>query len=104
MVTLDGVLIALTVISTLCAVFFGFTAYRRNDKKDLVEDGTKNAVIMSELGYIKASLDDIKRKQETQDEKQDTRHLDVVTRLTAVEASTKQAHKRIDDFALLGRE
>ncbi|NLK40370.1 MAG: hypothetical protein GX303_09070 [Clostridiales bacterium] len=37
-------------------------------------------------------MDDIKRKQE----KQEQQHIEVISRLTAVEASAKQAHKRID--------
>ena len=39
-------------------------------------------------------MDDIKRKQEKEDE----RHVQVVSRLTAVEASAKQAHHRLDSL------
>ena len=45
-------------------------------------------------GYIKSGVDDIKRKQEKEDE----RHVQVVSRLTAVEASAKQAHHRLDSL------
>ena len=95
---MDGVLTAISVVSTLCAIAFGYAAFSRNKKKDDTEDGAQGAVIVSELGYIKSSLDDIKRKQERSDEKQAEQHLSVITRLTAVEASAKQAHKRIDDI------
>lgn len=98
----NDLLTAISVISTLSAIFFGFVAFRRSDKKEIKEDGAERAVIVSELGYIKASLDDIKRKQEAQDAKQEERHLEVITRLTAVEASAKQAHKRIDNLAREG--
>jgi hypothetical protein len=37
-------------------------------------------------------VDDIKRKQEKQDE----RHVELISRVTAVEQSAKQAHHRID--------
>lgn len=96
---LNGILTAISVISTLCAITFGYAAFSRNKKKDDEEGGAKTAVVLSELGYIKSSLDDIKRKQESADEKQEKQHIDVITRLTAVEASTKQAHKRIDDIS-----
>jgi transposase len=48
--------------------------------------------------YIKSGIDDIKKKQEKQDEQ----HIEIVSRLCSVEASAKQAHKRID--SLEGRE
>ena len=51
--------------------------------------GTVCAIV---FGYIKSGVDDIKRKQEKEDE----RHVQVVSRLTAVEASAKQAHHRLD--------
>ena len=94
----ESILTAISVISTVCAIVFGYAAFNRNRKKDDTEEGAQGAVIVSELGYIKSSLDDIKRKQERSDEKQAEQHLSVITRLTAVEASAKQAHKRIDDL------
>ena len=47
---------------------------------------------MRSIGYIKANTDDIKRKQEKQDEQ----YLRISERVTAVEASAKQAHHRLD--------
>ena len=72
--------------------------YGRNRNKDIANDATTAASLMSEVGYIKANTDDIKRKQDLQDE----RYIETSNRLTAVEASAKQAHKRID--RLEGRE
>ena len=51
--------------------------------------GTVCAIV---FGDIKSGVDDIKRKQEKEDE----RHVQVVSRLTAVEASAQQAHHRPD--------
>lgn len=56
------------------------------------EKAKRAVMVLTELGYIKSGVDDIKRKQEKQDEQ----HIEVVSRLTAVESSAKQAHKRID--------
>ena len=47
---------------------------------------------MTELGYIKKGIDGIEQRLE----KQENQYIDVVRHLTAVEESTKQAHKRID--------
>lgn len=87
--------IILSVLSALGIVFsilFGYIAYKRRDKCDTETEGKKDGVLLTEIGYIKSGVDDIKRKQEKQDEQ----YVDVVTRLTAVEASSKQAHHRID--------
>jgi len=55
-------------------------------------EGQAAGMLASDLGYIKAGLDDIKRKQE----QQEANHVEMMTRLATVEASAKQAHHRID--------
>lgn len=85
------------IISAACAIggfILCYLTFFRNTKKDCQEEGKETGSMMSELGYIKANTDEIKRKQE----KQDDRHLEIIGRLTDVEASTKSAHKRIDDI------
>lgn len=84
----------LGVVGTLCAIVFGYIAFRRNNKSDNTAEGKKDGVLLTEIGYIKSGVDDIKRKQEKEDE----RHVQVVSRLTAVEASAKQAHHRLDNL------
>lgn len=85
---MSGVNIFLTILSacgTICAIIFGYIAYKRNDKSDNKDEGKKDGVVLTELGYIK-------RKQE----KQDDQIGKVVERLSSVESSAKQAHHRID--------
>lgn len=84
----------LGVVGTVCAVVFGYLAFSRNNKSDDTAEGKKDGVLLTEIGYIKSGVDDIKRKQEKEDE----RHVQVVSRLTKVEESAKQAHHRIDDL------
>ena len=90
------ILTVLTIISTLCAIAFGYAAFVRNKKKDDTESGEKGGTVLTEIGYIKSGIDDIKRKQERQDEKAEAQHIEVISRLSSVEASAKQAHKRLD--------
>ena len=71
---------------------FGLVTFFRNKKSDDASEGRKDGTILTELGYIKSGVDDIKRKQEKQDEQ----NLKFAERLTSVEASAKQAHKRLD--------
>lgn len=89
---IDMIATVLGVFGTVCAIIFGFLAFKRNDKTDNTTEGKKDGIMLTEIGYIKSGVDDIKRKQEKQDEQ----HIEVVSRLTAVEESAKQSHHRID--------
>lgn len=80
------------IAAGIAGVAFGVVTFFRNKKSDDAEGGKKDGIVLTELGYIKSGVDDIKRKQEKEDE----RYVGVVSRLTAVEASAKQAHKRLD--------
>jgi len=71
---------------------FGIITAVRNKKTDDTKEAKEDGIILTELGYIKSGVDDIKHKQAEQ-EKQ---NLAFVRELTAVEESAKQAHKRID--------
>lgn len=86
------ILAAIGLISTVCAIIFGIATFMRNKRQDVSKEERENATVLTEIGYIKSGVDDIKRKQEKQEEQ----YLDILTKLTSVEASTKQAHKRLD--------
>ena len=77
---------------TGCSILFGFMAFKRNQRSDEQQDGRENGTLLTEIGYIKANTDDIKRKQEKQDEQ----YLELTERMVAVEQSAKQAHHRLD--------
>lgn len=81
-------------IGTLCSIIFGYVAFNRDRKADDSAEGKMSGAIMTELGYIKSGVDDLKAEQRGQRDI----NTQFVTRLTAVEASAAQAHKRIDDI------
>lgn len=88
--------VELSVIMSLAFAGIGaivaILTLRRSASKDDEEDGNTKGTILTEIGYIKSGVDDIKRKQE----KQDDQYLDLRQRVTKVEASASQAHKRLD--------
>lgn len=88
--------VSLTVLISLVCTLVGAGAailtLRRAAAKSDNEEGKASGTILTEIGYIKSGVDDIKRHQE----KQDDQYLDLRQRVTTVEASAKQAHKRID--------
>lgn len=73
----------------LCLPYIAFVRNRDKDKESNVKH---DATVLTEIGYIKANTDEIKAEQKEQ-RKTNT---EFVTRLTDVEASAKQAHKRLD--------
>ena len=89
--TVDPVTL-ISVMAAIAGVVFGVTTFFRNRKQDNTDEGKRTGAIMSELGYIKSGVDDVKRKQE----KSDDTIMGFMKELTAVQESTKQAHKRID--------
>ena len=89
---LQPIMSTVTLAGTICAIVFGYVAMRRNQKTDTETTARSDATVLTEIGYIRANTDEIKAEQKEQ-RKVNT---EVITRLTAVEESAKQAHKRID--------
>ena len=90
--------ISASILIAALGVIISFAVFSRNKAKDDKNEGQQFGVICTEMGYIKAGIDDIKAEQKEQ------RHINVETgeRLAKVEASAKQAHLRLDRIE--GRE
>lgn len=90
-----------TVITIICTVagiiitfVFSYLAYHRTNKKDSKDEGESYGIMMSDIGYIKAGVDDLKREQR----EQATAIGLLSERVTRCEESCKQAHHRIDEI------
>lgn len=64
----------------------------RSKNKDTKGDSAQATTLLVEIGAIKSGVEDIKAEQKAQAKT----NIEVLQRLTAVEESAKQAHKRID--------
>lgn len=82
------------ILGVVGSLVFAYLAFRRNDKRDARTDAKQDGVILTEIGYIKSGVDDIKAEQREQ-RKVNT---ELYTRISAVESSAKQAHHRIDQL------
>lgn len=40
----------ITIVSAVCAIVFGFFAFRRGDKNDAKDDGKEKGVLLTEVG------------------------------------------------------
>lgn len=90
--------VSLALLCTLIGGAIGVATFARNKAKDDRSEGQQSGQMLTELGYIKSGIDDIKTEQREQ------RHIntETATELAAVKASAKQAHLRIDRIE--GRE
>lgn len=87
-------LTALSVVSTVCAIVFGYSAFHRNRKRDDTDSGKLSGTIVSELGYIRAGVDDLKREH-----RETTRALGELTeRLAKAEERLEQMHYRVKNI------
>lgn len=89
---MEQFLTGLSIVGSLAAIFFSYMAFSRNRKTDTKDEAKSDATMLSEIGYIKANTDEIKAEQKEQRKT----NAEFMERLVAVEASAKQAHKRID--------
>ncbi|MDR2046543.1 MAG: hypothetical protein LBP79_01330 [Clostridiales bacterium] len=85
---METITIVLAVLTPLCTIASFFLARNAEAKKHGREDGE----LKSDIGYIKRRVDDIILEQ-----RETNKTLDAYgERITRVEESAKQAHKRID--------
>ena len=90
--------ISIALLCTLVGCVIGIITFSRNKAKDDRSEGQQSGQMLTELGYIKSGIDDIKTEQREQCKI----NTETATKLAAVEASAKQAHLRIDRME--GRE
>ena len=88
-----------SIVSAALGVAISWAVFQRQRRKDTEEDGKDRGYIASDIGYIKAGVDDLKR------ESRETRHDvgELSTRVARCEESCKQAHKRIDEAHFHGK-
>lgn len=84
--------VIVSVIGGAAGVIFGIVTLFRNKRKDDEDGGKQQGIVLTELGYIKSSVDDVKHKQDRLDEQT----VNFLRELSEVKESAKSAHKRID--------
>jgi hypothetical protein len=84
---MDNVSVWVGIIGLVATILFSYLAYQKGLKKDCKDDGKNTGALMSDIGYIKSGIDDLKRKQETTE----LRHYELVERVTKTEESLKSA-------------
>ena len=95
-VTLAGLL---GMMGTAAAILFGWASFQRSSRQDQRARGKNDGAILTEIGYIKAGVDDIKLEQRDQRAHNEA----FAARLTAVEGTAQEACRRLDRLEELGK-
>ena len=88
------VISSIAAIAAIAAAIIALVKLRKTDKRNENSEGKFVGSLSSDVGYIKAGVDDLKR-----DNREMRGDFSVLSeRVTRVEESAKQAHKRIDEL------
>ncbi len=90
----------ISLVSGIAGVIIAWLTLSKSKKKDDEAVNQHKGVIASDIGYIKAGIDDLKR------ENQEHRKVvnDLSQRVTRCEESCKQAHYRIDELKQMDQQ
>ncbi|GAE89545.1 hypothetical protein [Acetivibrio straminisolvens] len=80
------------VTGTVCGIIFGYVGYKKGLQKESSENGREAGALKSDMEYIKRRIDDVLLEQKDTNKSVNA----LAERVSKVEESAKQAHKRID--------
>lgn len=81
-------------ITAICSLGFGYIGYRKGCDEENYKEGSNNGSLVTDTQYIKRRIDDVLLEQKDTNKSINA----LAERVTRVEESAKQAHKRIDRF------
>lgn len=86
--------IEIGVLIAVLSLAISYLAYSLNKTKTIKSDGQQSADMKVELGYIRKGVDDIRIDLKASEKQM----IALGERVTRVEESSKQAHKRLDNL------
>lgn len=84
--------IIISIATAVSGILLGWLGRARAIRQDAAKDAETGATLQTDVEYIKRGVDDIRVDMRLQSQRMDG----ISERVTRVEESTKQAHKRID--------
>ncbi len=84
------------LIGTISSICFAYLAFRRNEQHDTKKDGKSEGVLMSDIGYIKSSIDRMEGKLD----KVEMNYQDLLTRIAKVEEAQNSLEKQLEHSSL----
>lgn len=84
--------IIVSAAAAISGIILGWLGRSRTVRQDTAAEASKDARLQADMEYIKRGIDDVRIEQKAQGQRFDA----LAERVTRVEESAKQAHKRID--------
>lgn len=84
------------LVGTISSICFAYLAFRRNQNHDTRKNGKSEGVLISDIDYIKSSIDRMEKKLD----KVETNYQDLLTRLVKVEEVQNSLEKRLQHSGL----
>ncbi|KAB7635295.1 hypothetical protein [Bacillus sp. B3-WWTP-C-10-D-3] len=84
--------IEIGLLIAVASLLIGYFSYALNRSREIKSDGQQGAEMKAKLEYISKGVDDIRIDQKASER----RMTEFGERITRVEESSKQAHKRLD--------
>jgi len=84
--------ILISAAAAISGIILGWLGRSRTIRQDTADEASKDASLRVDVEYIKRGVDDVRVEQKLQGQRFDA----LAERVTRVEESAKQAHKRID--------
>ena len=101
---IEHIIPIISIVFTIIGGIIGYFAFRRNQnndlKKDTQEDTKSKVELNTKLDLLLSNNAELKSSFKEMDKKLDDFKDNVNERLTRVEESCKQAHKRLDMFEI----
>jgi ABC-type transporter MlaC component len=84
----------ISIVIAFCALLFTALSFRRTQNQDTTASVTERTTMNANISYIRQSIDEIKLDNRTIKTDLD----ELKTKVVEIDASTKSAHRRIDDL------
>ena len=89
---MENAIALLGVVGIISGVLFGYVGYQKGFKQESLQEGEEDGTLKADTRYIIRRVDDILLEQ-----KDTNKSINLLAeRVTRVEESAKQAHKRLD--------
>ncbi|MED4749967.1 hypothetical protein [Brevibacillus choshinensis] len=88
----EGLIAIISVASALTGIALGWMGRARSTRQDIAQQASSDTNLKVDVEYIKRGVDDIRAEQRSQGKEIEK----LAERVTRVEESAKQAHKRLD--------
>ena len=90
----DIVINIIGIVGTISAIIFAYLAFWRNDSKDIKDKSQKEGELLSDIAYIKSSMD----RMESKLNKVESNYYSMLERIIKVEQNQRALERRFNDY------